>query len=99
VFVTVDPARDTPAMLAQYVRAFDAEFIGLTGTPQMLERVTRSFGVAFMRVNLPGGDYTMDHSSTVFLLDAHGRNVAVFTPPYDLAQLQEDLRRAARYLG
>ena len=46
VFISVDPARDTPAQLAQYVHAFDSDFIGLTGTPAMLQKVARSFGVA-----------------------------------------------------
>jgi protein SCO1/2 len=99
LFVSVDPARDTPAQLAQYVHAFDPDFIGLTGTPAMLQIVTHRFGVAFLRVDLPGGDYSMDHSATVFLMDARGHNVAVFTPPYDVKSLTEDLRRAARDLG
>ena len=95
VFISVDPARDTAAQLAQYVHAFDPDFIGLTGTPAMLQSVAQRFGVAFLRVDLPGGDYTLDHSSTIFLMDARGRNVAVFTPPYDVKSLTEDLRRAA----
>jgi cytochrome oxidase Cu insertion factor (SCO1/SenC/PrrC family) len=47
------------------------------------------------RVPLPGGDYTMDHSATVFLLDTHAREVAVFTPPFDAKQIAKDLRTAA----
>jgi len=99
LFVSVDPARDTPRILAQYVHAFDPDFIGLTGSEAMLDRLAHRFGVAFMRINLPGGDYTMDHSATVYLLDRHGRNVAVFTPPYDVPHLEADLRRAADSLG
>lgn len=95
VFVSVDPARDTPAQLAQYVHAFDPDFIGLTGTPAMLESVARKFGVAFLRVDLPGGDYSMDHSSTIFLMDTRGHNVAVFNAPYDVKSLTDDLRRTA----
>ena len=95
IFVSVDPARDTPAQLAQYVHAFDPDFIGLTGTTTMVQSVAHRFGVAFLRVDLPGGDYTMDHSSTIFLMDSRGRNVAVFTPPYDAKALQDDLGRAA----
>jgi protein SCO1/2 len=95
VFITVDPARDTPTQLAQYVHAFDPDFFGLTGTPAMLQIVAHRFGVAFLRVDLPGGDYSLDHSSTIFLMDARGRNVAVFTPPYDANSLTADLRRAA----
>ena len=99
LFITVDPARDTPVLLAQYVHAFDPDIIGATGTPATLAEVTRAFGVAYERVELPGGDYTMDHSATVFLLDAHGRNVAVFSPPFDVQALTADLKRAAGRLG
>ncbi len=99
VFISVDPARDTPAQLAQYVHAFDPDFIGLTGTPAMLKTVTQHFGVAYLRVELPGGDYSMDHSSTVFLMNARGQNVAIFNPPYDVKSLTEDLKRAARDLS
>jgi protein SCO1/2 len=95
VFITVDPARDTPAQLAQYVHAFDSDFIGLTGAPAMVQTLAHRFGVAFLRVDLPGGDYSLDHSSTIFLMDARGRNVAVFTAPYDVKSLTADLRRAA----
>jgi protein SCO1/2 len=95
VFISVDPARDTPSQLAQYVHAFDPDFIGLTGTPAMLQRVAHNFGVAFLRVELPGGDYSMDHSSTIFLMDTHGHNVAVFNAPYAVQSLTDDLRRAA----
>jgi protein SCO1/2 len=95
VFISVDPARDTPTQLAQYMRAFDPDFIGLTGTPAMLQTVARNFGVAYLRVELPGGDYSMDHSSTIFLMDRRGHNVAVFNAPYDVKSLSDDLRRAA----
>ncbi len=98
-FISVDPARDTPSQLAQYVHAFDPDFLGLTGTPAVLKSLAQRFGVVFMRVDLPGGDYSMDHSSTIFLMDARGRNVAVFTAPYDVKGLTQDLRLAAGDLG
>jgi protein SCO1/2 len=99
IFISVDPARDTPAQLAQYVHAFDPDFIGLTGSTAMLQRVAQRFGVAYQRVDLPGGDYSMDHSSTIFLMDARGHNVAVFNAPYDVKSLTQDLRLAAGNLG
>jgi len=95
LFVSVDPQRDTPPVLAQYVHAFDPSFQGLTGDPQALARVAGDFGVAFSRVELPGGDYTMDHSAVVFLLDTGAHIVAIFTPPFDSAALRADLQRAA----
>jgi len=95
VFISVDPARDTPSQLAQYMRAFDPDFIGLTGSAAMLQTVAHRFGVAYLRVDLPGGDYSMDHSSTIFLMDSHAHNVAVFNAPYEVKSLTDDLRRAA----
>jgi protein SCO1/2 len=99
LFVSVDPQRDTPAVLGTYVHAFDPAFLGLSGDPQSILAVAANFGVAVNRVELPGGDYTMDHSAVLFLLDARARLVAIFTPPLEVAALAADLRRAAPYLG
>ena len=98
LFVTVDPERDTPDLLGTYVHAFDPDFIGLTGDPTAIQKIAGEFGVAMQRVDLPGGDYTMDHSAVVFLTDARGQIVGIFTPPFETQRLTEDLRRAAPYL-
>jgi protein SCO1 len=97
--VTVDPQRDTPDLLSNYVHAFDATFIGLTGDPAVIRKMAAEFGVAVARVDLPGGDYTMDHSAVVFLLDDRAREVAVFTPPFDARVMSQDLRTAAPRLA
>ena len=99
LFVTVDPQRDTPSVVSQYAHAFDPGFIGLTGEPQSIAKLTAAFGVAAVRVDLPGGDYTMDHSAAVFLVDARARIVGIFTPPYDTGRLAQDLRLAAPQLA
>jgi protein SCO1 len=98
LLVSVDPQRDTPALLGTYVHAFDPEFLGLTGDPQSIARMAADFGVAVNRVELPGGDYTTDHSAVVFLLDAGARIVAVFTPPFEVSPLAADLHQAAPWL-
>jgi protein SCO1 len=98
LFISVDPGRDTPAVLATYVHAFDPSFEGLTGDPQTIARVAANFGVAVNRVELPGGDYTMDHSAVVFLLDDSARISAIFTPPFEVPALAGDLERASRYV-
>ena len=98
VLVSVDPQRDTPQLLERYVHAFDAGFRGLTGSPEEIARVARNFGVAVSRVELPGGDYTMDHSAIVFLVASPGV-VAIFTPPFDAGVFAADLRRAAPFLA
>ncbi|MBS0579684.1 MAG: SCO family protein [Proteobacteria bacterium] len=98
LFVSIDPQRDTPQAVALYVHAFDPQFEGLTGEAAAIESLARDFGVAVSRVDLPGGDYTMDHSAVVFLLDDAARIAAVFTPPFEVAPMAADLRAAAPYL-
>jgi len=99
VLVTVDPQRDTPELLSHYVHAFDGSFVGLTGDPTVIKKMATEFGVAVARVDLPGGDYTMDHSAVVFLLDDHAHEVALFTPPFDARAMSQDLRTAAPRLA
>lgn len=94
VFVSVDPGRDTPELLGRYARAFDPEFIAVTGAQDVLEGLERNLAVASARVPLPDGSYTVDHSAALYLIDEHGRWVAVFTPPFAAAKLAADLRTA-----
>ena len=98
LFVSVDPARDTPPVLGLYVHAFDPSFLGLTGDATKIAALAANFGVAVNRVDLPGGDYTMDHSAVVFVLDAGARIAAIFTPPFEAPALSADLRSAAPWL-
>jgi len=74
LFVSMDPERDTPARLAEYVPAFDSRFIGLTGDAAAIEKVAKDFRI-FYRKN-PGkkpGSYTVDHTSGSFVFDSQGR--------------------------
>ena len=74
LFVTVDPERDTPALLAQYVPAFDPSFIGLYGDAEATARTAKEFKIVYQKQ--PGktaGTYTMDHSAGSFIFDPQGR--------------------------
>ncbi len=75
VFVSVDPEKDTPEILKDYVAFFDPSFIGLTGSNEAIAEIAKGFGVFYEQHELDNdsGDYTVDHSSTVFLLDSEGR--------------------------
>jgi protein SCO1/2 len=95
LLVSVDPARDKPEQLQQYVHAFDPSFKGVTGDEKQIEQLAREFGVAIARVDLGGGDYTVDHSAAVFLLDADAQRVAVFTPPFEVQPMAADLHSVA----
>jgi protein SCO1/2 len=72
LFVTLDPERDTPQILKNYVTAFDPRFVGLTGSTADIDRAAENFYVEYARVGR-GADYSIDHSTSTFVLDAHGR--------------------------
>ena len=91
VFVSVDPQRDTPERLAEYVGAFDPAFIGLTGDDAALRPIAQEFGVYYQAVPLEGSEtaYTVDHTASSFALDREGRLAIVFsygTPPDAIVQ-------------
>jgi len=73
VFVTVDPERDTPEMLKDYLAAFSPAIVGITGEPGKVRAMLDSYHVYWRKVPQEGGGYTMDHTASVFLLDDGGR--------------------------
>lgn len=92
LFVTVDPERDTPDVLKTYLANFDSRIIGLTGDPQKTEAIAKAFRVYAGKV--PGdnaGDYTVDHTGAVYLMDRRGNFVSTFN-------LRRPPRQAAREL-
>ena len=95
LFVTVDPERDTPAVLAGYLRHFDPSFLGITGDPAEIRRFAAGLGIAVARINLPGGGYDFDHTMAILLFNSGAREVGVFTPPFDARQLAQSLRGVA----
>jgi protein SCO1/2 len=76
VFVTVDPARDTPSFLAEYIESFDRRIICLSGDPQQIAALASGLGAVYSRVETSGGDYTVEHSVNAFLLDAGWQTVS-----------------------
>jgi protein SCO1 len=85
LFITVDPERDTPAVLKDYLSNFDPHLRGLTGDPAAVNAVIKEYRVYAKKVPLKGGDYTMDHTAVVYLMDKNGRFVA----PFNLKQTPE----------
>jgi protein SCO1/2 len=80
VFVSVDPEIDTPASVGAYADLFKASMIGLTGTPDQIAEIARTYRVMYMKVPQPSGGYNVDHSTSVFLMDSAGRFSGVLTP-------------------
>ncbi|MBO6716822.1 MAG: SCO family protein [Rhizobiaceae bacterium] len=71
-FVSVDPERDTPEVLGAYVSNVSERITGITGDPEKVAAMAKSFGIYVRKVELDGGDYTMDHTASVLLLDRNG---------------------------
>ncbi|MFO1219819.1 MAG: SCO family protein [Burkholderiaceae bacterium] len=97
LFVSVDPDRDTPALLREYMAAFDPQFDAATGDDQALGPLVRHLGVHYARAT-PGerGTYTVDHTAAVFLIDPQSRLKALIGHPPDPAQVAAQLQRLAR---
>jgi len=96
--VSVDPARDTPARLREYVTYFDPDFHGLTGSPAALEELASATGsVFFVPDDQSDDNYLVSHSSNLVLLDPDGRLAAVLTPPHGPQQVAADFAVAVGY--
>ena len=78
VFITVDPERDTPAALKEYLSSFDPHVRGLSGDLADIAAVAKAYRVYYRKVPLEGGDYTMDHTAIVYLMDKEGQFVSPF---------------------
>lgn len=80
VFVTVDPERDGPTEVGAYTKLFATPVIGLTGTPAQIDRVKQQYAVYSAKAPLPGDDYGVDHTASVFVMDRAGKFVATIAP-------------------
>ena len=92
LLISVDPERDTPERLAAYVRYFDPQFSGATGTLQAIAETTKRFGVPYAKVAAPGGGYTLDHGAGVFFVDPQATIRAYSSAPHDASVLATDYR-------
>jgi protein SCO1/2 len=93
VLVSVDPQRDTPAQLKSYVKFFSPAFVGVTGSQENLDALTRAMSVPVAIQQLGNGAYTVDHSAAIFLIDPQGSMRALFSTPHDPAKIAQDYRR------
>jgi protein SCO1/2 len=93
VMISVDPERDTPEQLAGYVKAFDPTFVGATGTKAAIDEFALRMGVAAAKRPLDGGSYSVDHTTSVFLIDPDGALHALFSAPHTPKLIADDYRR------
>ena len=93
VFITVDPERDTQEVLKSYVTSFDAPILALTGTPQEIAQAAKGYRVYYAKHPEEGGDYSMDHSSVIYVMDPQGRFTASFTHENSPEEIAERLKK------
>lgn len=93
LFVSVDPERDTPAVMKDYLSNFDPHIRGATGDLKTIEKVEREFRVYAKKVPTGDGDYSMDHSAVIYLMDKQGRFVAPFNLKRKPTEAAEALRK------
>ena len=83
LFITLDPARDTPAVMKDYLSSFDARIVGLTGSQSAIDEVARAYRVYAKQVPTGDGAYSLDHTGVVYLMDKNGAFVESFNPDLD----------------
>ena len=93
LFISVDPERDTPEAMKDYLASFDPHVRGLTGDAEALAAVAKAYRVYYKKVPLDGGDYTMDHTAIVYLMDKEGRFVSPFNMRRTAEAAADDLRK------
>ena len=94
LFVSVDPERDTPEMIGEYVRYFDKDFTAVTGEKDLIKALTLQMSVVYMQMPAEDGEsgYLIDHSSALLLLNPQGKLVAFLNPPHDATTIVKDIQ-------
>lgn len=94
IFITVDPERDTPQVLKDYVSSFHPRMVGLTGTPEQIAQVAKAYRVYYQKAaGATPGDYQMDHTLIIYLMDGEGRYLTHFGPDAKPEQIADEIRK------
>jgi protein SCO1/2 len=93
LFVTIDPERDTPAVLKDYLSSFDPRIEGLTGDPEAIKTVEKAYRVYAKKVPTADGDYSMDHTAIVYLMDGDGRFISALNLEQSPKDAAAEVRR------
>jgi protein SCO1 len=93
--ISVDPERDTAERLAAYVKGFDPNFVGATAAKPEIDELAKRMGVLVATRPLEGDNYTVDHTTSVFLIDPDGALHALFSPPHTPKLIADDYRKIA----
>ena len=96
IFVTIDPERDTPAVLKQFVSAFHPRMIGLTGTPEEISKVAKEFAIFYQRGKGTADGYLMDHSRQAYLMSPDGKPLALLPQDGTPQAIADEIKRWAK---
>jgi protein SCO1/2 len=99
VFISIDPERDSLKDINDYVKMFNKNFTGATGTKQQLDKLTKEFSILYMKIttdNSQKNNYQIDHSGTVLLINPQGQLQALFSPPIDAKALADDYQKVMK---
>lgn len=96
VFISLDPERDTPAAIQKYLKSFNPHFVGATGKKAAIDKMTGEMNVIYEKAANPNGkdkgDYLVNHSGTILVINPQGKLFAVFTTPHNAEKLSHDIR-------
>jgi protein SCO1/2 len=95
IFITLDPERDTPKAMADYVKSFGPNFVGLTGSPEAIAAAAKAYRVAYTKVEnkASSDDYSVDHSALVYLMDTQGKYLTHFAYGTSAEDMAKNLSR------
>jgi len=93
VFITIDPGRDTPDVMKDYVASFDAPILALTGTAAQVAQAAKAYRVYYAQRTEPGGNYSLDHTSVIYVIDPKGRFAGSLDGEATPAQMAERLKQ------
>lgn len=97
IFITVDPERDTPAVLKQFVGAFHPRYVGLTGTPAEIKAVADEYAIFYQKQPVrPDGGYVVDHSRQAYLFDPQGKPLALLPQDKSAEAIATEIKRWAK---
>jgi protein SCO1 len=99
ILLSIDPERDTPEVLAQYLELFSSSLTGITGSLSGIEQFCNEIGMSFIHIPGTAGRYTVEHSGALVLIDPRGRVSGYFRPPFDTDRMAGDLQAIAGHGG
>lgn len=98
IFITVDPERDTPAVVGRFVANFHPRMVGLTGSPEAIARTAKEFGVWYQKQPpaTPGGGYLVNHTAATYMMDPAGKPLALLTQDMSASDMAAEIRKWAK---